>query len=171
MVKRRQNNSITPVEIVAIITILGALVAFFINYPTVHPIVHGSTNEVAPLELINVQQSYFQFRNDGAISIIIVVNYSSDGSIHFKNDKGDILDSSEVKYVVNPKTEQYFRFNPIINDSINNATLFVNYRSYIESFPGLEPRQPKQYWLFVYEKSVEQTSVKWELRQSKTLPI
>lgn len=164
----KKQSKINIEKIGAIIAILGVLYAVWFYYPTIYSVAQG-TNERVPLKLINGQQSYIQLKNSGLISVIIIVNFSSDGSIRFKKDTGQIENSIEVPYSVEPKSLANFPFIPLVNDSLKNATLIVKYSSYIENLPGLKPRQPKDQLIGVYEKTTEIYGIgmQWELRQSK----
>ena len=165
MPPKRQNQSITIKEgLTIIILVLGIIWAIYDNYPTIYSIAQGTT-EVLPLELNNGAQSYIQLKNSGGISVIITVNFSSDGSIRFKNDKEQIKDSLEVSYSVEPDKTVNFRFIPIINNTFKNATLHINYNSYMEIFK-LKPKNSEYSWTGLYEKNEAYFPVGtlWELR-------
>ena len=167
MPRKGQSNA-SIAEIAAAVVILGAVVTFFFCYPTVDYVAQGDT-EVVPLERINDQRSYIQLKNSGCVAAVaITVNFSSsDGSIHFKNDKGQIKDSFWVGYLVDPNEKASFPFTPVFNDSLKNATLIVRYRSNIKFLPNLPPRHAEDYWVKVYGKTDEKTEdmrTKWKLR-------
>lgn len=149
----------------AIITLIVVLVGVFFTYPTIHPIVQsqGST-EILPLIIIDGKPSHIKLRNDGEVSVLINVNFSSDGSIQFKSDNRQIKDKFEVQYSVNKNEIVDFRFIPIFNTSSENATLIVNYRSTIEHF-NLPTRYPEGTYTGNYEKTVTRVGVgdKWEI--------
>ena len=159
-----KGQSITDIR--TIIAIFIVLLTFYFGYPTVYSVPQGAT-EVVPLKLIDGQPSYIQLKNSGYVAVWVTVNFSSDGSIHFKNDKGQILDSLEVSYSVDRNDQARFPFTPIFNNSLKNATLIVEYNSNIAFCPILEPRHAKDRWLKVYEKTAMILAVgtQWELRQ------
>ncbi len=169
MPPKKRSKSINIREIIAIIAILGGII---FSYPTIHPVTQGEADTGAPLKLINDNQSYIQLKNSGTVSVIISVNFSSDGSIRFKTDTGQIKNSIEVTYSVEPNNVATFRFTPIINSSLRNVTLFIKYRSNIEKLPGLKPQYSKSSWLAVYEKMIDIYGAEtWKLRRFENLPI
>ena len=165
MPSKKQNQKTSFGEILAILAIITIIYGAFTNYPVINYIPQGTT-EFLPLELNNGAQSYIQLKNNGGISVVITVNFSSDGSIRFRNDKKQIQDSSEVRYIVEPDNIVNFRFTPIINNTFKNATLIINYNSHIETFKKLKPKHSINSWMGVYEKSevYVQGGTRWELR-------
>jgi hypothetical protein len=145
--------------VVVIIVIFSFSWAVISKYPAIHPVIQGAT-EVFPLELLDGQKAHFTLKNRGEAAVLITVNFSSDGSILFKNDKGQIADSFEVPPVVleqNQLTD--FTFTPIFNETLKNATIIVCYRSNIERIPYLKPFHLDNCYQAVYEKTNRCTSV------------
>lgn len=155
----------TKIEIKVIITVFMLLVGLFFTYPTILPVVHsqGST-EILPLKIIDGKQSSIKFENDGAVPVIISVNFSSDGSIQFKSDNREIKDSIDVRYSINKNDIGEFKFIPIFNTSSENATLIVNYRSTLKHI-DLPTRNPENIYIGKYEKTVTIVGIgdQWEI--------
>lgn len=99
MSRKGQGKASLPGTVIAAIALLTLAGTIFFGYPTVYPVTRGDT-EIVPLELIDNEKTYIQLKNKGLADVAITVNFSSDGSIHFKNDKGQITDSYEVRYLV-----------------------------------------------------------------------
>ena len=161
MPSKKQNKKTSFGEILAILLIITIIYSAFTNYPTIYSVTQGTT-EFLPLELNSGAQSYIQLKNNGGISVVITVNFSSDGSIRFRNDKKQIQDSSEVRYIVEPDKTVNFRFTPIINNTFKNATLIINYNSYVKTFKKLKPKNSNNSWMGRYEKN--EVGTRWELR-------
>jgi hypothetical protein len=153
MSRKGHREARKPVEVIAGISILLTLVgAIFWGYPTIHPMVQGAT-EVVPLELVDGEKAYIHLENSGGAPVAISVNFSSDGSMRFKNDKGETVDSFEVSYAVGAKEQESFPFTSVFNESLTNATLFVRYRSNLEYLTFLPPRQSEGYWQKTHGKT------------------
>lgn len=152
MSRKGQREAITPGKVIAVISIITLVGTIFGGYPTIHPLVQGAT-EVVPLELVDGEKAYIHLENSGLAPVAISVNFSSDGSMRFKNDKGETIDSFEVSYAVGPKERADFPFKPVFNESLTNATLFVRYRSNLEYLIFLPPRQSEGYWQKTYGKT------------------
>lgn len=166
MSRKGQDKASLPNSILAAVALIGIITAGFLGYPTIHPKAQGASEEV-PLELIDGEKAYIQLENSGVASVAITVNFSSDGSMRFKNDKGQIIDSFELVYAIGSNELGYFPFTPVFNDTLKNATLIVRYGSNIECFPLLKPRQDEGNWQKVYGKTLETTGGmkrKWKLR-------
>jgi hypothetical protein len=152
MPRKGQDETITPGKVLAAIALITLVGTIYFGYPAIHPVAQ-SDSEIVPLELIDGQKAHIQLKNSGLVAVAITVNFSSDGSIRFKNDKGQIMDSFEVPYAVGSNELASFPFTPVFNESLTNATLSVRYRSNLEYLPALPPRQGEGYWQKTYGKT------------------
>ncbi|MCK4730170.1 MAG: hypothetical protein KAT28_02525 [Candidatus Aenigmarchaeota archaeon] len=121
-------KGVTTEELYKFLLILIAIGTIVVGYLAIPEIVwvtqRNTTQLICPVILSNELDSYIKLENGGEIPTSFSVTFTSD-EIKFIDDYGDIIDTLDIWYRMNPDKQEMFKFKPIFSGKVNKTHIQI----------------------------------------------